>query len=113
MLDTYISEWTAQYTHYELMDMLQEAGVAAVPSFNAEELCSDPHLNQRGLLVVVDHTTLGAQTVFRPPAKLSLTPAEVTAPGPALGQHNPYVFNKLLNLSEKEIADLIESEVIC
>jgi crotonobetainyl-CoA:carnitine CoA-transferase CaiB-like acyl-CoA transferase len=62
---------------------------------------------------VVDHTTLGAQTVFRPPAKLSLTPAEVLSPGPALGQHNHYVFKELLNLSDQEITDLMESEVIC
>jgi benzylsuccinate CoA-transferase BbsF subunit len=113
ILDTYISEWAAQYTHYELMGILQKARIAAVPSFNAEELCSDPHLNERGLLVVVDHSTLGAQTVFSPPAKLSLTPAEVLSPGPALGQHNHYVFKELLNLSEQEITDLMESEVIC
>ena len=113
ILDDFISEWTVQYTHYDLMHMLQEAGVAAVPSFNAEELCSDPHLTQRGLLVVVEHLTLGAQTVFSPPAKFSLTPAEVATPGPTLGQHNQYVFKELLNLSPEEISSLLKSEVIC
>jgi len=112
-LDVYISEWTSQYTHYELMHMLQKAGVAAVPSFNAEELCSDPHLTERGLLVVVDHPTLGAQTVFSPPAKLSSTPANISTPGPTLGQHNQYIFGELLNLSPQEIADLMDKEVIC
>jgi benzylsuccinate CoA-transferase BbsF subunit len=113
MLDDIISEWTAQYTHYDFMAILQKAGVAAVPSLNAEELCSDPHLTQRGLLVVVEHLTLGAQTVFSPPAKFSLTPAEVSSPGPTLGQHNKYVFEELLNLSPEEVSSLIESEVIC
>ena len=112
-LDSKISEWTSMYTHYELMHMLQKVGVAAVPSFNAEELCSDPHLTERGLLVVVDHLTLGAQTVFSPPAKFSLTPAKVSTPGPTLGQHNQYVFGELLELSSTEIADLMEREVIC
>jgi benzylsuccinate CoA-transferase BbsF subunit len=112
-LDQFICEWTAQFTHYELMHRLQDVGVAAVPSFNAEELCSDPHLTERGLLVVVDHLTLGAQTVFSPPAKLSLTPAEVSTPGPALGQHNQYVFGELLNLSSERIAELMDKEVIC
>ena len=113
MLDDIISEWTAQYTHYDLMAILQKASVAAVPSLNAEELCSDPHLTQRGLLVVVEHLTLGAQTVFSPPAKFSLTPAEVSSPGPTLGQHNKYVFEELLNLSPEEVSSLIASEVIC
>lgn len=113
LLDSLLSEWTVNYTHYELMGMLQGVGVAAVPSFSAEELCTDRHLGQRNLLKVVDHLTLGAQTVFNPPAKLSLTPAEVTAPGPALGQHNRYVFGELLNLSPEEIDALIKDEVIC
>jgi benzylsuccinate CoA-transferase BbsF subunit len=113
ILDDLISKWTSQYTHYDLMHILQKAGVAAVPSFNAEELCSDPHLTQRGLLVVVEHLTLGAQTVFSPPARFSLTPAEVSTPGPTLGQHNKYVFGELLNLSPEEISSLIKSEVIC
>jgi len=112
-LDAFISEWTAQHAHYELMHMLQKAGVAAIPSFDAQELCSDPHLTGRNLLVVVDHATLGAQSVFSPPAKLSLTPAQVETPGPTLGQHNHYVFGELLNLSPQRIAELIEQEVIC
>jgi benzylsuccinate CoA-transferase BbsF subunit len=112
-LDALISEWTLEFTHYELMHRLQAAGVAAVPSFNAEELCSDPHLTERGLLVVVDHATLGAQTVFRPPARMSLTPAEVTAPGPPLGRDNRYVFGELLKIPSERIAELMEKEIIC
>ena len=46
-LDARMSEWTKDYTHYEVMKMLQEAGVAAMPSFSAEEILTDcPHEGQ-------------------------------------------------------------------
>lgn len=112
-LDRLIQAWTIELTHYEVMDSLQHAGVAAVPSFNAEELASDPHLGERGLLHRLDHPLLGALTVFNPPWKLSATPAEVNRHGPLLGEHNEYVLGELLGLSREEITDLVEKEVIC
>ncbi len=112
-MDRMIQVFTLEHTHYEVMDILQKAGVAAIPSFNAAELCSDRHLDERGLLVVVDHPTLGAQMVFSPPWKMSLTPAEILTPGPPLGQHNEYVFCELLGLSQAEYSRLVEKEVIC
>ena len=49
-LDKHIAEWTINYTHYEVMTLLQGAGVAAMPSFSAEEILSDPHVKARGLV---------------------------------------------------------------
>jgi benzylsuccinate CoA-transferase BbsF subunit len=111
-MDILIQEWTMNYTHYEVMDILQKAGVAAVPSFNSPEIWSDPHLAERGLTVIVDHVVLGAQPVQAPPWKLSRTPAEITAAGPTLGQHNDYVFGELLGLSGDEISSLINKGAI-
>jgi len=111
-MDMFIQEWTMNYTHYEVMDILQKAGVAAVPSFNSPEIWGDPHLDARGLTVIVDHVVLGAQPVSAPPWKLSRTPAEITTAGPTLGQHNEYVFGELLGLSKEEISSLVNKGVI-
>ncbi|MFC1926269.1 CaiB/BaiF CoA transferase family protein [Chloroflexota bacterium] len=111
-LDRLIQVFTLEHTHYEVMDILQKAGVAAMPSFNAEELCGDPHLGDRELMVVVDHQTLGAQTVFSPPWKASQNPPEILTAGPPVGQHNEYVFRKLLQLSEEEYSRLVEKKII-
>jgi crotonobetainyl-CoA:carnitine CoA-transferase CaiB-like acyl-CoA transferase len=111
-MDAFIQEWTMNYESFEVMEVLQKAGVAAVPSFNSPEIWGDPHLDERGLTVIVDHVTLGAQPVSAPPWKLSRTPAEITAAGPTLGQHNDYVFGELLSLSKEEISDLVDKGVI-
>jgi benzylsuccinate CoA-transferase BbsF subunit len=111
-MDVFIQEWTMNYTHYEVMHILQKAGVAAVPSLNSPEIWGDPHLDRRGLTVIVDHPVLGAQPVLAPPWKLSRTPAEIVTAGPTLGQHNEYVFCELLGLSKREFSRLVNSGVI-
>ena len=110
-LDSMIESWTSVYTHYELMDMLQRAGVAAVPSFNNEELFGDPHCRERGCFVPVDHPDEGELYIVSPPWKFSDTPAEAKSAAPLLGQHNKYVFGELLGISDEQI-DRLEAEQV-
>ncbi|MDP2954476.1 MAG: CoA transferase [Chloroflexota bacterium] len=105
-LDRLISEWTGRHTHYEVMETLQKAGVAAAPSFNSQELFRDPHSRERDIFQQVEHPRIGKRWVVGPPWKMSATPPRVSGPGPLLGQHNPYVFGELLGLSPQEIAEL-------
>ncbi|UCG83641.1 MAG: CoA transferase [Dehalococcoidia bacterium] len=111
-MDAFIQEWTMNSESFEVMEVLQKAGVAAIPSFSSPEIWGDPHLDERGLTVIVDHVTLGAQPVSAPPWKLSRTSAEITSAGPTLGQHNDYIFGELLGLSKEEISDLVDKGVI-
>jgi len=105
-LDQHMAEWTIQYTHYEVMNMLQEVGVAAMPSFCATEILEDPHTAARGLLTSVEHPLLKTQYVFNPPWKLSETPATIREPGPCLGEDNVEVFTKLLGMTKDEVKEL-------
>jgi benzylsuccinate CoA-transferase BbsF subunit len=111
-MDELINQWTMEHAPFEAMRILQEAGVAAVPSYSSPDIWGDPHLDERGLTVVVDQEVLGAQPVLAPPWKLSRTPAEITAAGPTLGQHNEHVFGDILGLSSAEISSLISEGVI-
>jgi benzylsuccinate CoA-transferase BbsF subunit len=111
-LDRLIGQWTINYGHYELMERLQALGVAAMPSFSADELFVDPHLRERKAINEVEHPVLGKQFVFNPPWKLSATPARIERASPMLGQHNEYVFGELLGMSKQEITRLIEDKVI-
>ncbi|UCC59450.1 MAG: CoA transferase [Dehalococcoidia bacterium] len=111
-LDETISGWTINYTHYEVTEMLQNAGVAAMPSFSNEEIFSDPHFKERGLAVDVEHPAIGKQTVLGPPWRLSETPARVTKSAPLIGEHNDYVFKELLGMSGEEIERLTAEEII-
>lgn len=103
-LDKLVREWTLKHTHYEVMNILQKAGVAAVPSFSSQDLLSDPHLSSRDLMEVVEHPKLGATMVIRNPWRLSETPPQITRHSPLLGEHNEYVFGKLLEIDKDEIA---------
>ena len=111
-LDKLVEDWTLARSHYEVMEILQQAGVAAVPSFNSQELYSDPHLKERRFWQEIEHPIIGRQTVAGPPWKLSATPARVYRHGPLLGEHNEYVFGELLGLPSDEIIRLVEEKVI-
>ena len=111
-LDRRISEWTENYTHYEVMELLQSVGVAAVPSFSSEEIYNDPHLKERGLATQVEHPVIGKQSIINPPWRLSETPARIYRHAPLFGEHNEYVFGELLGMSTEEIARLKEEKVI-
>ena len=111
-LDTLIGEWAADHGHFELMELLQEAGVAAVPSFNAEELFSSPHLHERGAITEVQHPVLGTRQAISPPWLMSRTPPAITRSAPLIGQDNDYVLRELLGLRTDEIARLAERKVI-
>jgi len=111
-LDRLIEQWSSNYSHYEVMEMLQQAGVAAMPSFNAEELYTSAHLNHRQCWTKVNHPVLGEQMVLLPPWKLSATPPKVSAAAPLLGEHSHYVCKELLGLSDDEISRLEKEQVI-
>ena len=112
-LDRLIGQWTSKYTHYEVTELLQKAGVAAMPSFNSEEIMNDPHLKERDFIIGwQEHPKVGRRFVYCPPWKLSDVPAKVYRSAPLLGQHNKYVFGELLGLSDKEISDLQAEKVI-
>lgn len=111
-LDRFISEWTAGYTHYQLMTMLQKAGVAAMPSFDAKEILTDPHTKARNLFVEVEHPRLGKQIVMGPAWKFSRTPAKVQKAGPLIGEDNDRVFGSMLKMSKEEIEKRKEEKVI-
>lgn len=111
-LDKLIEGWTKNFTSIEVMEKLQQEGVAAMPSFSTKDLYLSPHLKERNVWLKVDHPVLGEQTVVGPPWKLSVTPAKITRHGPLLGEHNEYVFGELLGIRRKEIEKLRQEEVI-
>ncbi|MEY8394118.1 CoA transferase [Lachnospiraceae bacterium 45-P1] len=111
-LNSRLEEWTAGHTHYELMERLQEAGVAAMPSFDAEEILRDSHTKARGLFTAVHHPKIGDQVVMNPAWKFSETPARITKAGPLMGESNEEIFGSLLGLKQVETELLKEKKVI-
>ena len=109
-LDKLITEWTINFTHYEVMHKLQGEGVASGPSFNIEELINDPHVKERAVFIEQDHPEAGKITVYRSPWASAGT--KKLPPAPCLGEHNNYVFQELLGISDVEFHQLVDDKVI-
>jgi len=111
-LNALIAEWTADKSYVEAMHLLQAEGVAATPSFKAEDLFSDPHVLERGAVQEVDHPVLGRRKTITSPYLMSETPARIRGTAPRLGEDSDSVFRDLLGLPGDEIERLVEARVI-
>ena len=63
-LDRIVSNWTGALEHYEVMNILQKAGIAAGAVLNAAELVVDPQLNERGYFEMVHHPEAGSHKLL-------------------------------------------------
>jgi benzylsuccinate CoA-transferase BbsF subunit len=111
-LDEFIREWTLTKTPYEVMQILQQAGVAAAPCADTEDRFSDPHSQERRNIVNIEHPVTGLDFVPNVVCNLSETPGEIRRPAPMLGEHNHYVFGELLGLPREKIEQYIEEKII-
>ncbi len=111
-IDEKIGEWTVNFEHEELMKKLQAVGVAAMPSFDAEEILTDPHTKARGLFTTVQHPKIGEQVVMGPAWKFSETPAKVMKAGPLMGENNEEIFCDLLKMPKEQFEKLKEEKII-
>ena len=113
-LDRLVETWTVQHDHYEVMNTLQKAGVAAGAVLTTAELLEDPHVRARGTFQVVERTIVGAHPYPVPsaPMRLSECPVSIRRPAPLLGEHNDYVLGELLGMSKDEIKSLADDGII-
>lgn len=110
-LDAILGAWTAQRGHYEVMHLLQHAGVPAGAVLTIPELVADPHLRSRDAWVQHTHPDAGTWEMEAPTWKLSRTPGHIRMPAPGFGQHNSYVLRDLLGLPEDRISELYEAGI--
>ena len=116
-LDERISKWTRQHDRWEIMQRLQEAGVAAGVCQDAQDrLEVDPQLAHLNWLTEVEHTEMGAWPTKEVPVKWSHTPPFMGGPidrgAPCYGEDNHYVLGELLGMGTSEIARLADDGVI-
>jgi crotonobetainyl-CoA:carnitine CoA-transferase CaiB-like acyl-CoA transferase len=91
---------------------LQAAGVAAFPAMSNKDLAEDPHLNQRGYLVRMDHPEIGARIHAGIPWKMSATPCSVRAAAPVRGADTEEVLKTLLGYTSDKVEQLRKAGVL-
>jgi crotonobetainyl-CoA:carnitine CoA-transferase CaiB-like acyl-CoA transferase len=110
-LDKLIEEWTAEHDNYEVMDILQKAGVAAGALVDPFDTPDEPQFKARGFFQELTRDIIGTQLFSIWPIRMSKTSTKLTPP-PTLGQHNEYVLGSILGLSKDEIEQLNNENII-
>ena len=111
-IDAAITEWTQHHEDYEAMRILQEAGISATPYLSPQRVFTDPQLREGGFFTTLiasdgkqrDLPALGWRFEGGPEPRITAAPV--------LGQHNDYVYGELLGLSDDEVAQFIEEQII-
>ena len=110
-IDEMIESWTMERTKHDAFHILATAAVPCGPTLNAEDIYSDPHLAERGMIATLEHPDRGAFMMPARPVKLSDSPAELRL-APLLGQHTDEVLNEDLGLGDEKLAELRAQSVI-
>jgi benzylsuccinate CoA-transferase BbsF subunit len=110
-----VEAWTAKRSRREVAEILQQAGVPCGPVNNFDELLhKDPQLLARQVWTEVEHPELGTALYEDWGFQLSRVNAEERPRfrAPLLGEHNDYVFQEVIGLTEDEVNDLLIEGVL-
>lgn len=104
--DLAIAAWTRKQHDHDVMQVLQERGLAAGVVQDVQDLVEhDPEMAARGALTSLDHPLLGPFGHVRTPLTFSkMTPRAYRAPG--LGEHTAAIVCNVAGLTEARLAEL-------
>ena len=112
-LDGRLAEWTRGRDRFEVMKLLQGAGVRAGAVQNAQDINeTDPQVAARDVFFEMDHPVIGDARFEGVPIRFSAMTPDNWRSGPLLGEDNDYVFGEVLGLDCDELERLKAEGVI-
>jgi CoA:oxalate CoA-transferase len=111
-IDDILAAWTKDKKTDDIMRILKEADVPCTKLPEFDEVCNDPQLISRNMIIEVEQTISGKVKVPGSVFKLSKTPGNVNYPAPILGEHNYEVLHDVLGMSEAEVEKLANQGVL-
>ena len=111
-LDVAITEWTVRHQDHEAMRLLQEAGVPSGPSLDICRVFHEPQLRDAGYFTRLQTSDGELRDLPGIPWRFDSEQKPHLTEAPVLGQHNAYVYQELLGMSEPEINRLAEEQII-
>jgi benzylsuccinate CoA-transferase BbsF subunit len=110
-LEDLVEQRTVGHESQEIEQLMQAAGVCASAVQSAREVFEDAQLKHREHLQYLEHAFMGRHAYDAQPVRLSRTPGALR-PAPCLGQHNSYVLEELLGLTEDEVDDVVKTGAV-
>lgn len=112
ILDEAIAAWVETRTLAQAMEILEKAQVPFGPINTIADIFADEHVWARRNIVAVPDPV--HQSIYMPGIvpQLSMTPGQVYAAAPEVGQHNREVYGGLLHLSDGDLERLHASGAI-
>lgn len=108
LIDERLSAWTSTLDRVQTAEILQEAGVSAMPVMGPDDHHSDPHLAERKYIIELIHPEVGPEHYAGNPIRPSRLPIHVGASAPGLGQHTEEVLETVLGLDAATVSELVE-----
>jgi len=106
-----LTEVLKQRTKADWLAALEAAKVPCGAINNLAEVFADPHVQERGMTVDVEHPLAGTMPLVASPMKLSATPVQYRRPPPLLGEHTEELLAEF-GLSAKQLDELRELDAI-
>lgn len=106
-----LEEITRKKKTEEWVQIMENAGVSCGRIRTIDQVLTDPHVDAREMVIDIEHPKAGMIKLTGVPVKLSLTPGEVTAAPPTLGQHTDQVLQEI-GYSHVDIANFREKGII-
>lgn len=108
-----IEKWTMAMTVDEVDKLLNDNGIPSCPINTIDRVVKDPQIaGARNMFPVQKHPIAGDITLTNNAIKFTQTTSDPDKPAPTLGQHNEYVYCKILGHSKEELSDWKEKNVL-
>jgi len=88
------------------LDDFRREGVPAAPIQSVDQVCADPQVNHRRMVVELDHPPLGRLPTLGSPLKVDGRMDIEVRSAPALGEHTEAILGGLLGYSRERLQDL-------
>lgn len=99
-------------TTAQWIELLETAGVPCGPINDLQQVFADPQVQARGLRLDLPNALGSSTPQVASPLRLSATPVAYCSAPPLLGQHTESLLERLLGMSEAQVAALREGGVV-
>ena len=111
-IDARLGEWTQERAPYEVMRILQEAGVPAGVAQRSSDLLNDPQLAHRGFHHYMEHPEMGKIPYSGHEFRIRGYDSGPRFPAPCLGQHSEQVMREILGMTDEEMVEVLAAGAV-